>query len=79
MVSKEKFVTSDNLNLWTQQLTDGSVNQACVLISGAGAPAMFWTDEFCTHLVDNGYSVIALIIAIKVYLMQLTGIKILTQ
>lgn len=58
MILKDKFVSSNDLMLWTQQLTPERTNDNCILISGAGAPAMFWTDEFCKKLTDAGYSVI---------------------
>lgn len=58
MTSKVKIISSNNLNLWTDQLSNDSKRQVCILISGAGAPAMFWTDLFCEELVKAGYTVI---------------------
>ncbi len=58
MQSKTNIVSSNGLNLWTENLTSGSCHLFCILISGAGAPAMFWTDEFCKKLVNSSYSVI---------------------
>jgi len=58
MHKKERFVKSSGLNLWTQLLSNEKCSNVCLLISGAGASAMFWTDEFCRYLVRAGYSVI---------------------
>lgn len=57
MKLSEQFITSSGLKLWTQKLSNNNT-ETCVLIAGAGAPAMFWTDDFCQNLVDSGYDVI---------------------
>jgi len=51
------WIKHNNIVLWTESLGDPR-NSACLLISGAGAPAKFWTNEFCRMLVDAGYYVI---------------------
>jgi len=51
------FVQRGDLTLWTEAVGDPK-NPACVLISGAGAPAKFWTDEFCKMIAKGGYYVI---------------------
>ncbi len=58
MQSNIKIVSSDHLTLWTEMLSNNSTHSVCLLISGAGASAMFWTNEFCETLVNAGYSVI---------------------
>lgn len=53
----EKRVHHNDISLYTESF--GSADHAAVvLISGAGAPARFWTDELCTKIVDAGYFVI---------------------
>lgn len=54
---QKKIVMHDGLSLYTESFGDAK-NQAVILISGAGAPARFWTDGFCKQLVDAGYFVI---------------------
>lgn len=51
---------SHSVNLWTQVIhpLSSSTDKYCLFISGAGAPAMFWTDEFCQQIIDAGYTVI---------------------
>ena len=58
MRSKTKIVSSNDLKLWTENFFNESSHSVCILISGAGAPALFWTDVFCEKLVNAGYSVI---------------------
>ena len=53
----QKTVKINNLDIWTESFGDEK-NTAILLISGAGAPAKFWTDRFCKHLVNNGFFVI---------------------
>ncbi len=56
---KEISVSSSGLNLWTQHLSGQNSTKGTVfLISGAGATAFFWSDDFCHILVESGYSVI---------------------
>ena len=53
----EKIVLSNELRLWTE--SKGNPNHpASLLISGAGAPAKFWSDAFCDQLVEAGYFII---------------------
>jgi pimeloyl-ACP methyl ester carboxylesterase/GNAT superfamily N-acetyltransferase len=52
-----KTVRVGNLYFHTEHFGDFA-NPACLLISGAMAPARFWTDAFCTHLADCGFFVI---------------------
>jgi pimeloyl-ACP methyl ester carboxylesterase len=55
-----KIVASSDLELWTQMITNHSSNLTTpiILISGAGAHAMFWTDTFCQQFIDAGFYVI---------------------
>jgi len=53
----EKIVKSDNLQLWTESIGNKQ-DIPCLLISGAGAPAKFWSDNFCRQLVEADYFVI---------------------
>ena len=48
---------SSGIQVWTESFGDIQ-NPACLLISGAMAPARFWIDEFCQQLADAGYFVI---------------------
>ena len=52
-----KYVKRDNIDLWTETFGK-SEDPAILLISGAMAPARFWTDEFCTYLASQGFFVI---------------------
>jgi pimeloyl-ACP methyl ester carboxylesterase len=52
-----KIIKSGPLNLWTQAFGDPA-HECCLLISGAGASAKFWSDGFCEYLVKAGYYVI---------------------
>ncbi|MCP4473529.1 MAG: alpha/beta fold hydrolase [Gammaproteobacteria bacterium] len=55
----QNFIKSGGMNLWTQRLSNArNAKQTCILISGAGASAMFWRDEFCRALIEAGYSII---------------------
>lgn len=58
LIQLDNYIPSNSLSIWTQQLSNKSTTDVCLLISGAGAPAMFWTDEFCEYLVSAGYNVI---------------------
>lgn len=58
MKLQNRLITSGDLTLWTQRFTSNPSADTCVLISGAGAPAMFWTDEFCQKIVASGFNVI---------------------
>lgn len=55
---KKHFVTTDEkLKLWVETLgvTD---NEACLLISGAGANSSFWPERLCRQLVEKDFFVI---------------------
>ncbi len=55
----QHFIKSGEINLWTQRLSAAeNIKQTCILISGAGASAMFWHDEFCRALIAAGYTTI---------------------
>lgn len=58
MKKVETFIKSDGVKLWCQLLYKKMIDIPCVLISGAGASAMFWSDHFCEILVNSGYRVI---------------------
>lgn len=49
--------TSASIELYTEAFGE-LINGACLLISGAMAPACFWTNTFCESLASNGYLVI---------------------
>jgi pimeloyl-ACP methyl ester carboxylesterase len=52
-----QFVERGDIRLWSEGF--GVPGHPCVLlISGAGAPATFWPDEFCRLLADEGLHVI---------------------
>jgi len=51
------IVTPQNIHLNTESFGDQK-DPAVLLISGAMSPARFYTDEFCTQIVDAGYFVI---------------------
>ena len=57
MSEQKGKVSADGLNLWSEGLGKSS-DPAILLISGAGAPAMFWTNEFCRIFTDSGYFII---------------------
>lgn len=46
---QQLIVHHGNITLWTESFGDPH-NPAVLLIAGAGAPAKFWTDRFCTML-----------------------------
>ncbi len=52
-----KIVKNNDLELWTQWFGD-PLNPVCLLISGAGAEATFWSTSFCEKLVKSGYGVV---------------------
>lgn len=54
----EMYVNSSGIKLWCQSLHKLPNDIPCVLISGAGASAMFWSDHFCEMLVEDGNRVI---------------------
>jgi pimeloyl-ACP methyl ester carboxylesterase len=58
MRSIQKNITIDHLYLWTEYLKASHESAVCLLISGAGASAMFWSEDFCKYLLQAGYSVI---------------------
>jgi pimeloyl-ACP methyl ester carboxylesterase len=52
-----QFVERRNVRLWSEGL--GKPGRPCaLLISGAGAHAEFWPDEFCHRLTERGLFVI---------------------
>jgi len=53
----EKYIKSNGIQIWTEMFGDQQ-NPAVLLISGAMAPARFWTDEFCKQISDAGCFVI---------------------
>lgn len=53
----EKKIKHNSISLNTENF-GGPNNPAVILISGAGAPARFWTDAFCNKLANVGYFVI---------------------
>lgn len=52
-----RYITNNNIKLYTETLGAPN-NPACLLIAGAGAPARFWSDDFCKNLVKHGYYII---------------------
>ncbi|MGE0009930.1 MAG: alpha/beta fold hydrolase [Candidatus Babeliales bacterium] len=56
-LTRERLVNNNGVTLWAQSFGNPK-NPAILLISGAGAPAAFWTPEFIKHFVDNNYFVI---------------------
>ncbi len=54
---QSKNIKIDNFEIYTENFGEKS-NPAFLLISGAGAPARFWTDSFCKSLSDKGYFII---------------------
>lgn len=50
-------IQTDNIELYTESFGKPS-NPGVLLISGAMAPARFWTDDFCRQLADAGYFII---------------------
>jgi pimeloyl-ACP methyl ester carboxylesterase len=54
---KVKNIKLNNIKLHTESFGDTS-NTTCILISGAMAPARFWTDTFCKYLAAQNYFVI---------------------
>ena len=53
----QKTVVHEGISLNTEAFGDIK-NQAVILISGAGAPARFWTDSLCEKLVHADYFVV---------------------
>lgn len=53
----EKIVKIGDIQLWTDS-EGAAADPACLLISGAGAHARFWSDSFCDTLVRQGFFVI---------------------
>lgn len=52
-----KIVKRDDIELWTESLGN-PVHPAVLLIGGAGSHAHFWTDTFCSSLIEAGFFVI---------------------
>lgn len=58
MKSKNQFITTkDSIKIWVETFGDHK-DEACLLISGAGANSSFWRDNLCNKLVENGFFVI---------------------
>jgi pimeloyl-ACP methyl ester carboxylesterase len=58
-IKTDKIINKFGVRLWTQWLsTENTEKNTCILISGAGAPAMFWTDAFCEQLISANLNVI---------------------
>lgn len=56
---KKRYVKNQKVSLYTELLYETyDPSKTCILIAGAGAPAYFWTDEFCHKLIDSGISVL---------------------
>ena len=53
----EKFVKSDNLQLWTESFGDTN-GPAVLLIMGGMHQGIMWPNEFCTDIARHGYHVI---------------------
>lgn len=53
----QKFVKKNSLQLFTQAFGNEQ-NPACILIAGAMAPSIFWTDSFCENLAKRSFFVI---------------------
>jgi pimeloyl-ACP methyl ester carboxylesterase len=54
---KTKRISSGQVQLWTEGL--GNPNAPAVMfVSGAGAHAHFWTDEFCLEIAQEGFFVL---------------------
>lgn len=57
MQARTKIVKVKDLTFWTENFGNHS-DPTCLLICGAGAPAKFWTDAFCSAIANRGYFVI---------------------
>lgn len=57
MLMSVKRIDHNDISLYTESFGDKGT-PAVLLISGAGAPARFWSDSFCKRLVAAGYFVI---------------------
>ena len=57
MPSQMYISIEEDLQLWVETYGH-SENEACLLISGAGANSSFWSDRLCTNLVEKGFFVI---------------------
>jgi pimeloyl-ACP methyl ester carboxylesterase len=53
----KKFVQNNEIQIYTEAFGDQN-NPTVLLIAGAMAPARFWTDTFCTTLMQHGFYVI---------------------
>lgn len=53
----DRYIKRDNIDLWTETFGKPE-DPAILLISGAMAPARFWTDEFCNYFANQGFFVI---------------------
>jgi pimeloyl-ACP methyl ester carboxylesterase len=52
-----QFIDHAGIRLWTESF--GTAGSPCaLLLSGAGAPSVFWPTEFCEHLAQEGLFVI---------------------
>lgn len=52
-----RYIQHKNLSLYSESFGDIKT-PAILLVSGAGTPARFWTDKFCSQLEKAGYCVI---------------------
>lgn len=57
MSAKGQYIQNGPVQLWVEIFGD-IAHPAVILISGAGASARFWTDEFCNGIENCGYCVI---------------------
>jgi pimeloyl-ACP methyl ester carboxylesterase len=57
MANSSRYLLSQNISIFSECLGN-PVNPPCLLISGAGASAKFWSDAFCQQLIDAGYFLI---------------------
>jgi len=55
--TSEKFVGSDELQLWAESFGDAN-RSAVLLIMGGMHQGIMWPDEFCTEIAQDGYYVI---------------------
>jgi pimeloyl-ACP methyl ester carboxylesterase len=51
------LMPNKNVILWTESFGNQK-DSACLLISGAGSPAQFWTNKFCSYFSKKDYFVI---------------------
>lgn len=54
---KEKIITTNDIELYTENFGDKE-NPAILLIAGATVSMLYWDEEFCQRLADQGFYVI---------------------